>query len=677
MPSLFSKFRHRKSASQSSASSIGDQPSSPRQSLTTSSDTPPRIRNSLDQSQSRHQTPTESHSHSQSQSQYTDRRASHPNPASSNVPTTRTEDDVVVIEGNNNNGGSGRDSKGHSKPFNDESDRPELPTTSSNVNNPIPVSPPSHDLAGLRSGTGSGSGSGSASGYSTTTSYIPKEDLEDNIHKPLPSVPEVQSPPVQSNDLRAFPLPPNSASSLQPHAHGQGHGQGHGGQQYGYDNDSEPYIPPKSPQRNSISEHPHGHGQDRVRSPPLPHVSSVDRSNILRDEEERPGLVGSSSRPPRIGEDVIGNYPHISNIPYLNDNNETQQESQSNREYGSNTGGYNANQLDVRQSGSGISSGTNQTQSQGQGQSQVGYQNRKYDLNTLKQTVLGSGVGGLDWNKPSSTLDPNSSTTSDSGLQRRFNDLSLGQSEHLGDIHEQRNEMVSRLTEETQLKASKRSELTQQGKDVFHKAGMGKLLGTEDSIDIASKTLEPVVQEIIYPVEHTEYTTIITRCVHKTHYIPLIQPIHDPNPIILQTRHRIFDSTTGKWHEVIGDAAAVSILGEDVFRNGHKEVRELRKPALPGLEVMDEDAIRMAREAGVGRADLTKGYKYEGSQQDDIPIRGKDVSQDGIGLGGGQGRVLEREYQLGSEKKSDWKEIATYVGIGTKNKQDDQVGLAM
>jgi hypothetical protein len=76
-------------------------------------------------------------------------------------------------------------------------------------------------------------------------------------------------------------------------------------------------------------------------------------------------------------------------------------------------------------------------------------------------------------------------------------------------------------------------------------------------------------------------------------YSPKIQPVEDPNPEILETRHRIFSIADGKWHEVIGDAAAIRILGEEAFYGGQKETRRKRAAALPGLtppEPVDGDA---------------------------------------------------------------------------------------
>jgi hypothetical protein len=58
---------------------------------------------------------------------------------------------------------------------------------------------------------------------------------------------------------------------------------------------------------------------------------------------------------------------------------------------------------------------------------------------------------------------------------------------------------------------------------------------------------------------------------------------------MLQPRHRMFSPRTGHWHEVIGDAEAISLLGEDAFLNGPKQYREVRRAALPGLDSSYED----------------------------------------------------------------------------------------
>ncbi|WVW82540.1 hypothetical protein I302_104551 [Kwoniella bestiolae CBS 10118] len=595
MPSLLSKFRHRKTGSQSSNSSVDaqqppspsrrshDSPSSSRARL--SLDQPsPRGRASLDQPP----TPT--------------RRLPQPP-----VPTSRTEEDVIVID---KAPSSVHDTQGHSRPFVDESERPDLPTTSSNVNNPLPQSHPSG-----------------------STTYLPQEELD---KKPLPAVPEVQSPPIHGHETSSFPLPPKDTIT------------------------KDTSLPERTPHH------------DRVRSPPLPHVDSINRQALRQSEEERPGLVGSSSRPAKSGEQVRGNYPHVSNLPHSN----KEEDLNELLEQGTN------DKVEIPSRGSSL---YHNHQGQGPSSSSV-QQNHSRAAEMELQEHRRDGK----FTKPSSAVDPTSKHP-DGILNERFNDLSIGEGGGVMGLDEQRDAMISKISEQIETK----EEVSREGVQVFKNIGMDHLLGKEDSIDIRSRELEPVVKETIYPVEHTEYTTILTRCIHKTHYIPLIQPIHDPNPIFLATRHRIYNPTTKKWHEVIGDAAAISILGEDVFKNGPKEYRELRKPALPGLEPMDEDAIRMAKEAGLvsggglHTATGIKDYEYTSNAQDNIPIKGEhaDVSIDGIGQGEGKGRVLEREYVLGTEdeeEKGDWKEIASYVGIGggkgglrRARGKDDQVGVAL
>lgn len=65
---------------------------------------------------------------------------------------------------------------------------------------------------------------------------------------------------------------------------------------------------------------------------------------------------------------------------------------------------------------------------------------------------------------------------------------------------------------------------------------------------------------------------------------------------MLEPRHRLFDAVTGQWHEVVGDQAAIDILGEDVFYNGPKEVRMTRAMALPGFgpvaQMTEEERLR-------------------------------------------------------------------------------------
>lgn len=51
---------------------------------------------------------------------------------------------------------------------------------------------------------------------------------------------------------------------------------------------------------------------------------------------------------------------------------------------------------------------------------------------------------------------------------------------------------------------------------------------------------------------------------------------------MLPTRHRFFSPIDGHWHEVIGDEAAIAILGKDVFLYGPKVMRHVRALVTPG-----------------------------------------------------------------------------------------------
>lgn len=75
-----------------------------------------------------------------------------------------------------------------------------------------------------------------------------------------------------------------------------------------------------------------------------------------------------------------------------------------------------------------------------------------------------------------------------------------------------------------------------------------------------------------------EFTNLHFRTT-KTSTSPKIQPISDPNPIILPTRHRMYSPRDGQWHEVIGDEEAIGILGQDVFLYGPKIMRIDRRLA--------------------------------------------------------------------------------------------------
>ena len=133
---------------------------------------------------------------------------------------------------------------------------------------------------------------------------------------------------------------------------------------------------------------------------------------------------------------------------------------------------------------------------------------------------------------------------------------------------------------------------------------------------------------------------------------PKVQPIHDPDPILLETRHRIFSQADGQWHEVIGDAAAIEILGEEVFYRGRKQSRETRAMTMPG---------------------------WDGVMKN---MTDEDLLARGLGTGFGMGRVLEREGLLGGEM-GEWHEVGKRTGTGSGTRRgiqierDSKVGLAL
>jgi hypothetical protein len=74
----------------------------------------------------------------------------------------------------------------------------------------------------------------------------------------------------------------------------------------------------------------------------------------------------------------------------------------------------------------------------------------------------------------------------------------------------------------------------------------------------------------------------------------------------------MFSPRTGHWHEVIGDAEAISLLGEDAFLNGPKQYREIRRAALPGLDSSYEDQPEEIKAMYTGKARVIERESVEG-----------------------------------------------------------------
>ena len=134
-------------------------------------------------------------------------------------------------------------------------------------------------------------------------------------------------------------------------------------------------------------------------------------------------------------------------------------------------------------------------------------------------------------------------------------------------------------------------------------------------------------------VTYTSITFSEYRCLTPLTSSPKIQPIADPNPEVLTARHRMFSPETGHWHEVVGDAAAMEILGEDAFKHGPKESRHIRKPF---HEVSDAE-----RYAGTAKQVQTDVSNITAGDTDALS---------------GTGRVIEREYRVGQEEP-EWKVV--------------------
>lgn len=120
----------------------------------------------------------------------------------------------------------------------------------------------------------------------------------------------------------------------------------------------------------------------------------------------------------------------------------------------------------------------------------------------------------------------------------------------------------------------------------------------------------------------------------------------------METRHRIFSQADGQWHEVIGDQAAIAILGEEAFYGGQKQTRDVRGMALPGL---GESMSKMTEE---------------------------ELLVNGLGTGHGLGRVLEREGYLGGAM-GQWREVGRTNGMvggvkeGRQAVRESRVGVAL
>lgn len=404
--------KHKKSRSQSSSS-----PSSPRQSVEASR-TPvsPRTRQSLDVSSSSPRTPP---------------KDAHVG-SISNTSASRTSgngEPVVVI------GKEGLDGVGHSRAFSDEVNRPALPTTISNVDNPVP---------GDR--------------FQTTASNA----------KALPTIPA--TPGEEGSRLGDTPSAPTSST-----------------------NSSQPPRLPEIP-----------------KSEPLHHVTSIDRQDILNDSHERPkpAVAASQGLTPPHDKVVDGRtFGHVQSVHST-----------------------------IPEDGSG-----SRALQAGHGDSPMKKDHRVVDgLNVLAagQSVKGIDIPERGTSKLFSSVPNTTSESSNQARTRPASDLAPRESllssrdpdltpeTHLANhlkllgshlyptpakskvnlplrlmnktsgpgLEEQRNQLVASVVRDAQGRMKGRETLSEFGRGVFKAAGMENKLGSQDTVDVETQWLEPVVQ---------------------------------------------------------------------------------------------------------------------------------------------------------------------------------------
>lgn len=462
MPSLFSRFRHKKTNSTSETNSPSDSPpSSPTR----------NTQNEVPSSPTRNQRASLDQRINSPSSQSVGRRSMDGTRPIVPVP--------AAFKPRSNVSSVPRES--HSAAFGDETTRPDLPTTSSNVNNP----------------------------------------QHDQTTKNLPSLPPISAGP---------PLDSSLSGSLH-----------------------------SSTQRNDI--------------PPLPHVASVDRSGVLDQHTNRPEAIVSESHQ-QSGDHA--KFPHVQGVS---------------------SGGASHISADSKYSDNDVDEIPPRSTSL--------HPERATDLTKSGNTVTSAQSSPYEAFR--TVVDPD--LTPEDFIAQYLHRMTLQKAqkpvvpkEYMGPfttpaLERERKEMVKKIVDDVNGRMGQEKGLSEFGKDVFNRSGFRDKIGLGSTVDVHTKWMEPVVKEHIRIIERHVYTIIINQEVHKYHIYPKIQPIFDPEPIMLEPRHRIFSPYDNEWHEVIGDAAAIAILGEDVFYNGAKTVREVRKSVLPGFEKENGEI----EEGGVGR----------------------------------------------------------------------------
>ncbi|KAJ9121678.1 hypothetical protein QFC22_002298 [Naganishia vaughanmartiniae] len=182
------------------------------------------------------------------------------------------------------------------------------------------------------------------------------------------------------------------------------------------------------------------------------------------------------------------------------------------------------------------------------------------------------------------------------------------------ELDRQREELIGRLVqyEEEAVASNRRFEkaaLLESPRPekiwAFEQVGWKDRLEILDTVDITTTVLEPVIQEHVTPVEITYYTYIINREIHKYHIYPYVQPIVDPNPRVMPTRH-LFKDRDGNWREVYGDEAAEAILGKRLVLDGSDGAKRYTERWIEGVdgvqyELLERESVTVGHRAWVQR----------------------------------------------------------------------------
>jgi hypothetical protein len=86
---------------------------------------------------------------------------------------------------------------------------------------------------------------------------------------------------------------------------------------------------------------------------------------------------------------------------------------------------------------------------------------------------------------------------------------------------------------------------------------------------------------------------------------PYVQPIVDPNPRVMPTRH-LFKDRDGNWREIWGDEAAEAILGKKLILDGSDGAKRYTERWIEGVdgveyELLERESVTVGHRAWVQR----------------------------------------------------------------------------